>query len=706
MARIALARTFLQDFVKLERPMQRKVQELLSRFQAEHRSSGLNLEAYNSSADPRSRTARVDAGWRAVLAAPEHGDIYILVKVLPHDQADRWMVRNRFTVNTLTGALEVWSISAFEELPAVTGAGTDAEATPSVLGDRSDKDFRQLGIVDEAVIAVARRAQTDDELRVIASALPADQADALLGLAMGMSVEEIYAELLARISVPAPDFAAVDPDDLVTAATREVSRSAFLVVEDEDELAKVLSGEFEEWQVFLHPTQRAIATRDYSGPARITGGAGTGKTVALLHRAVALARAGNGSARVLVTTFTRSLADDLRVRLRTLGGPELLEQIDVRSIDALAHRIVTEADGGQIAVLFGHDLDKAWEDAIDLEGIDREVRFMRQEWEQVVLGQGLRSRDDYFAASRAGRGVRLARRDRAAVWAVIEAFETELSKRGRRTFLQLSDAAAGYLAASTVKPYDHVLVDEAQDLHPAQWRMLRELVEPGRNDLFIAGDTHQRIYEHRVTLSSLGIETRGRSARLRLNYRTTHEILRWSLELLAGEAFDDLEGGEDTLAGYRSVTHGDPPVLVAAAGWPQELADFVDAVRGWVADGLAPEEIGVSARTTHSADQAREALRRAGLPSTKPGNDDRGICVGSMHGMKGLEFRVVAMVDVSASSVPPTIAVTSATEDEVAHRQDLQRERCLLYVAATRAREQLRVSWSGGPSKLLVSELR
>lgn len=389
--------------------------------------------------------------------------------------------------------------------------------------------------------------------------------------------------------------------------------------------------------------------------------------------------------------------------MRALGGPELLARVHVTTVDALARRTVADAEQvGNVRVLVGRDVDDLWQDVIDEEGFPFLKEFLSQEWEQVIFARNIKTRDEYFAAARPGRGVRLPRRDRAEVWRAVEAFEAALQRSGKRTFLQLAAAAAGYLDAAVIKPYDHVLVDEAQDLHPAQWRLLRAAVAPGKNDLFVAGDAHQRIYDHRVSLSGLGIETRGRSTRLRVNYRTTHEILRWSLELLAGQTFDDLDGGVDSLEGYRSVTRGGGPVVTGHETRREELDALADQVRAWQTDGINLDEIGICARTKQTAEVAEQHLRQSGLLPTEPHHAIRGPHIGTMHGMKGLEFRAVAMLDVSATSVPPSVAVADPSEDPVRHAHDLQRERCLLYVAATRAREALAVSWTGKPSSLLV----
>src|SRR3954454_11936245 len=700
MAQIALAKTFMDDLVKLDRGLQRKVQEMIGRLQRDHTSKGLNLERYNAAEDTRSRTARVDIHTRAILAAGG-SDTYILVKVLPHDQADRWMENNKFNVNQLTGALEVIDVTAVENVPAAMAVPSERAARP--LDDVPDKAFAQLGITDQRVIDVARRMATAEEVELLASALPDDQAEALTGLAIGMSVDEIYAGMVARLDEPTKPVAP-DTDDLAAAVKRPASRSAFLVLDDEDALVDVLTRDFEAWHVFLHPSQRAVVERQFNGPARVTGGAGTGKTVALLHRARHLAEAaGVDGPRVLVTTFTTNLQETLVDSLRALAGPELLERIHVTTVDALARRTVADAEQvGNVRVLVGRGVDDLWQDVIDEEGFPFAKEFLAQEWEQVILARNIKTRDEYFGTPRPGRGIRLPRRDRAEVWRAVEAFEAALQRSGKRTFLQLATAAAGYLDAAVVKPYDHVLVDEAQDLHPAQWRLLLPAVAPGKDDLFIAGDSHQRIYDHRVSLSALGIETRGRSTRLRVNYRTTHEILRWSLELLAGQMFDDFDEGEDSLSGYRSVTRGGSPV---ASGHPtrrEELDALVEQVRAWQADGINLDEIGICARTKQTAEVAEQHLRQAGLLPAEPHGAIRGPYIGTMHGMKGLEFRAVAMLDVGATSVPLPIAVTDESEDPVRHAHDLQRERCLLYVAATRAREALAVSWTGQPSQLLV----
>ena len=702
MATLAIAKDFLANYANLQKPVQKKVQDLFVKFAEDSTAPALHLEPVQNSADPRARTVRIDQAYRGVVAAPEGGNVYILVNVLHHDRAYRWVASKKFSVNQLTGALEIYDLT---ELEAVTGDDADkvaGAADAGLFAEVPDKALSQLGLPEE-LLPLVKRLATDEELDAFTTLLPSDQGDVLAMLAAGYSTEEAYAELVADDTA-----GEYDPDDLDAAVRREASSARFYVVDGAEDLTEQLAKPLSLWRVFLHPSQRRYAYRDqYSGPARISGGAGTGKTVVALHRTRHLIeRADEQPPRVLLTTFTRNLAAALRGQLEKLGGPDLADAVEVTNVDALANRLVREAEGSPPGVCRAADERDAWEQAVDEAGSSMTAEFVAKEWEQVVLAQGLDSREGYLHAPRAGRGVRLSRRQRAQVWDAVEIFGNLLAERGQRTFLQLADAAAGYADRQKVTPYDHIVVDEAQDLHPVQWRMLRALVEPGPDDLFIVGDTHQRIYDHRVSLSALGIEIRGRSHRLRINYRTTQEILRWSLALLRGETFDDLDGNEEDLAGYRSELRGSFPVVQGYDSGRDELDALAETIREWASEGIDHHEIGVAARTNQGVDDICAALEANGIDAaridpSRPERTGEAVNVGTMHRMKGLEYRCIAAVDVSDGQVPLPWLITPEADDPLQHRRDLQQERCLLYVACTRAREQLQVSWRKQPSPLL-----
>ncbi len=705
MAKLALSRDMLSDYAALQKRAQSRVAELADMFQrmtAEELrgSKGIHLEAYAKAKDPRARTIRIDDNHRGVVIDAGDDSTYVLIRIGTHDEIDRWMMHNVARVNEATGALEIVNLTAIEAALSVTPAPVSEQR---LFAHRSDKEFRQLGI-PEYLLPTLRAFETQEQLLGLLQALPQNQADALIELTGNESVDVLFGLVAGDI-----DPAKIDTDDVAAALEAPASKSQFRIMTDEAELASVLALPLAQWRTYLHTSQEQLARKPiYNGPVRVTGGAGTGKTVVAMHRAAALAaqlpeQAGTA---ILFTTFTRNLAQVIESDLRLLGGSGLLDDVEVRNVDSLAYRVVQEAEGGRPVVIGSDEVMKLWNDIVDETGIEFSASFLNSEWEHVILALGCASRSDYFAAPRSGRGLRLDRRGRAEVWKAVEALTQSLADQNRRTYLQLAQAAAGYLAARQVKPYRHVIVDEAQDLHETQWRLLRAAVAEGPNDLFIVGDSHQRIYDRKSSLSKVGINIVGRSHRLRINYRTTHEILGWSLALLGEGEYDDLDTGTDPhdFAGYHSFLHGNRPVTLAARSKREEYAGLVERVRSWIDLGIEPDEIGVAARASGSIDAIDRALREASVPTVVLGPDlpsANGVRIATMHRLKGLEFRAVAIVDVDDDNVPAHWELTDRHADEVQFRADLQRELCLLYVACTRAREELWVGWSGKPSRFL-----
>lgn len=666
---------------------------------------GLHLESVENARDKRIRTIRITDFWRGVVLAPDDGsETFLLVKVLPHDDAYIWAAKRLFTTNTATRALEVRNADELEaHTPVLEKHALDA---PELLfSGISDGTFRHLGI-DADVLRLARSLTEKSQLEAVAPWLPEDQLEVLQYLAEGFSPEIVYQDIVA---VRRPTEPASELDERLDQVIANTSSRIRLVVGPQ-ELQDALEKPFDAWRVFLHPTQRRVAYRaSYRGPVQVTGGPGTGKTVVALHRVKQLLGASDHG-RVLLTTYTNALATGLREMLGLLLDHDeaLLARVDVTTVDSFANSVVRREGGAPLKPLSDRDERRLWEKVVNQLDLSFSPEFLAQEDRHVVLAQDVRDAESYLAASRRGRGTGLGAKSRREVWSGVEKFEELLRGRGETTYLRICSRAAELLGGAGEAPYAHVVVDEAQDLHPAQWRVLRAAVAEGRDDLFLTGDPHQRIYDSRVSLGSLGIATGGRSFRLRVNYRSTEEILTWSARLLSPVDVDALDGeGKDSLAGYRSLLHGGAPEVHGHASQQEETDALVERVRRLLDEGVAPQEIGVCARFNTLLDAAETKLTAAGVPVLRVKGRGRpgapGVRLASMHAMKGLEFRAVSVLGVGDGKVPFTNAVAQREADPLQHEADLLRERCLLFVACTRAREALSVTWSGQPSPFLTA---
>lgn len=710
---------------------------------------GLHIEPINGAIDDRVRTGRVNDFYRAVLFKVQgHGAAahYVYLGVLAHDDAIAFAKKARLTVNPVNGIAEL--IIAGEDqlaedvvppadvaLPvAVTPEAPRELITPPPLpallpafGIDEDALVKQLGI-DEALAHAALAATSEDEVLALADKAVQWQGLALIDLASGTSVEDVKTTLSID-QQPAVLVADAGADERLLAALQHpAAQMQFAFIEDDDELRRAIEdSDFAAWRVFLHPEQRRYATATYNGPFRLSGGAGTGKTVVLLHRARHLARQ-NPQARILLTTFTKNLADAMKADLRRLDPTLPLARrlgepgVFVSGIDAAVSAVLRsdEADlaldiepvlGSRSWEISTRTPDSVWRDAAAAAGSElpadlRGKAFLISEYAMVVLPARITSRDGYLTARRPGRGVALDRRKRLAVWSVIEAYRSRASIEGSIDFAEAGAIAATSLErrASGGEPrvLDHVLVDEGQDLNPSHWQFLRALVESGTNDMFLAEDSQQRIYGQSVILGRYGIRVVGRSQRLKLNYRTTAQTLHYAVGVLEGEDFVDLEDSPETAGNYRSARSGPPPRVVECDTLSQELASAAHTVGEWLASGVAPETVGILVRDSQQAGQVSRGLEERGITVrvVEQGTPREGHpLVMTMYRAKGMEFSRVLIFGVNEGLVPAEYLLKDLTE---ADRADaLTRERSLLYVAATRARDELVVTTSGRRSAFL-----
>ncbi|MFR9724651.1 UvrD-helicase domain-containing protein [Streptomyces sp. MS19] len=727
-----------REIVKLDRTVMGAVYKFQHEFRRNPWTNGMDFKRLKG--HDRLWSARVNREYRALLLRLDDDD-WLLVSVKHRRDVHRNLDRLAYGINQVTGAIDYVDLQVVEagvrgpDTPAPDAAPEPATApepaSAETLFARYDAEqLAALGVA-ESLIPIALKLTTDDELLGLAEHAPRHTGEVLLRLCDGVPYEQVREEVTEPVAVAGED--RPDTEDWQAA----VARSQTVVITHDEALQSVLEeGDFGRWKVFLHPTQEKLVHRTYSGPARVSGGPGTGKTIVALHRVRHLVdRLPPGHSRpVLLTTFTRNLAADLRARLISLGGPELLARVDVVHVDQLAQRVVSEsAPGGTRRRIDDTQALREWRELLVEAGESRwDAAFLSDEWNQVILGQAVATRSDYFRVRRAGRGRSVSRADRAEIWQLAEKFVHRLEIKGLETHRQVAERAAqleigrearieerrrrreerGGLdnihaeagsGARLRHRYRHVVVDEAQDLAAAHWKMLRAMVPHAPDDIFLVGDTHQRIYDNQVTLGSLGVNIRGRSARLTLSYRTTRQILGSALGLLEGTGYDDLDGGDEELAGYRSVLNGPRPTLLGAAGWDEEVDVVIAQLDAW--DDVAREAVAICVPTNEMADDVVFRLGRRGIAATKITSDgtrrEEGVHVGTMYRFKGLEYRRMIIAGVSEGLVPRASVDAWERTDPARHRRELQRARSLLFVAATRARDGLVITWNGEPSRFL-----
>ena len=699
--RIGFSSDILDAVARLPKAQQKKVNKFLVDFQKNPKGSGLNFERINGAADDRLRSVRIDQTYRAIIKQPESGNLYLVVWVDHHDAAYDWAARKKVIVNPDTGGIQVFTAShgVEEKTPADV-----APSQPQLFGDLRDRELKRLGVPEELLSLVTGfRSQTD--LLDNEENLPRDAFEALFFVSDGESYDDVVRSLDREAEA-----AEVDTEDFEAALKRPESQRQFVLVEDDLELQEMLNAPLEKWRVFLHPSQHRIVAMNANGPMRVLGGAGTGKTVVAMHRAKRLVEEifSEPSDRVLFTTFTKNLAADIGANLRAICSPSAFQRLEVVNFDRWVASQLKAVDV-DYAMAYGKSVDEAWSDV--LAGIQEDSEyppsFYREEFYGVVLAGGIENRRDYLTVSRIGRGRALNRRARADIWPVFEEYRDRLRTRGlKEPEDAYRDLRSILKESGRVLPYRAVVVDEAQDMSAEAMRLIRQIIpQESENDLFIVGDAHQRIYGYPIVMSHCGINIRGRSRRLRINYRTPEEVRNWAVGLLQGVSIDDLDGGTDTLKGYRSLIHGLDPDVRHYPDFKHEIDSIVEHIEQFSDEDR--RRVCLVARTQQRLAQYQGALEARGIETyaiSRSIAEDRskpGVRLATMHRVKGIEFDHMIVASVNDELLPLKAAFASS-EDQVERRNAETRERSLLYVAATRAKKSLLVTSFGTRSRFLL----
>jgi mRNA-degrading endonuclease RelE of RelBE toxin-antitoxin system len=679
-----IADTFTDSLARLSGEEQKAVKTAAFDLQINPANPGFSFHKLDKAKDKNFWSVRVNSDIRLIVHRTS--DSLLLCYVDHHDKAYDWAERRKLETHPKTGAAQLVEIRETvkevvvpvyvqSELPLPRKA--TSESQPMFAG-RSDDELLGFGVPPEWLNDV-KGVTSDDALLALTDHLPAEAAEALLELATGGKPHVVPPDTTR----PSNPFG--HPD----------AQRRFRVMANVEELQRALDYPWEKWTIFLHPEQRQWVERDYNGPARVSGSAGTGKTIVALHRAAHLART-NLNARVLLTTFSDTLAHSLRSKLNRLiaSEPRLAERVDVYSLDAIGVRLYKTHVGALTLASREtvRDLIKQASDAVG--GHKFTVHFLVTEWHQIVDAWQLQTWEGYRDVARLGRKTRLSEAQRKVLWSIFERVGMELRNRHMITQAGLFTELAAAIAKSANAVFDFAVVDEAQDVNIPQLKFLAALGDSRPDALFFAGDLGQRIFQPPFSWKALGVDIRGRSRTLRVNYRTSHQI-RTQADRLLDPAITDVDGNSEERNDTVSVFNGPPPTICRCETLEEETKTVADWTAARLKEGVLPHEVGVFVRSPAQLERARAAVEQAGLlfktlderVETASGY----VSISTMHLAKGLEFRAVIVMACDDEVIPLQERIETVGDDA-----DLQEvydtERHLLYVACTRARDHLLVT--------------
>ncbi len=644
-----IADTFTDSLARLTGDEQRTAKTTAFDLQMNPAHPGLQFHKLDGARDRNFWSVRVSHDVRLIVHRTAAS--LLLCYVDHHDRAYRWAERRKLETHPKTGAAQLVEVrETVREItvPRYVEAEHEAPPGPPLFADIPDDDLLAYGVPEEWLEDV-RRADEDTVLE-LAEHLPGEAAEALLELATGGTPQ------FAR-----PADTVEDPFEHPDAQRR------FRVMNNVEELQRALEFPWEKWTIFLHPEQQDLVEKRYSGPARISGSAGTGKIVVALHRATYLTRS-NPDVRVLLTTFSDALANSLRAKLRLLISNELRlgERLEVHSMDAIGRRLY-ESNLGKIELAPREVLRRLLEESAgDVEDHRFSLHFLLIKWEQVVDAWQLGTWEEYRDVKRLGRKTRLPEQQRQVLWTIFEGLRSRLEDRDFATKADMFSRLATHLANVEHSPFDFAILDEAQDISVAQLRFLAALGGNRPDSLFFAGDLGQRIFQQPFSWKTLGVDIRGRSRTLRINYRTSHQI-RMQADRLLDPELADVDGVTEERAGTVSVFNGPAPIIRVSDGPEDEMQSVAEWLTGLREAGLMPHEMGIFVRSAAELDRARGAVEDAGLPfevlDEKIETTSGHVSISTMHLAKGLEFRAVVVMACDDEVIPSQERIETVADE-------------------------------------------
>lgn len=689
---------FFESLIDLPKGIQKKVIDFQKKFRENSKSSAIHLEPILSFKDSSLRSARVDQTYRAIIKVPDSGETYFLLWVDHHDKAYEWATNKVFQWNENTQSMQVFTAPEILE-------GKD-EVKPEIIEEEkglfrgyTDSDLLKIG-VPSVLLPSIRGIESLDDLEHIEKFIPQDTFENLFYLADGASIEQLIFE------IEEGKIEAVTEEEQLRSINNQRS---FIELTDDELFNDILEGNLKKWKYYLHPSQRKLVNGSFTGTVKVSGGAGTGKTVAALHRMKFLSDNRRPGEKILFTTFTKALTENLKALSTDLEID--LNGITISNIDALAFDLVKEflLIPNDYKVFGLHNVRKPeeiWEEVLDTELTTFDSDFLEKEYNDVVLYLDVKSIEEYLKAPRVGRGKAISRTQRREVWTLMEKYNRTKAQYRFYHKEELYNLLVNFLKTHNTKVYDYALVDELQDFSNVELRVVRALMEEKPNDLFLVGDPLQKIYDKRINFSQAGINIRGKkSRRLRINYRTTEEIKKLAISIVNDEHYDDFDGHEEEKGGYVSLFHGKHPQYTVFHSKDQEIQHVIAEIESLLEGQYKPEEIAISSRTKNGLKDFRTTLHQKSIPYTEYESGSKvghknGINLLTFHNIKGLEFKQVFLVDVNNRTCPLIFdSFDNFSDSEKANY--LRHEKSLLYVAVSRAIQRVEITGIGKKSQVV-----
>lgn len=696
--RLFLSETFFDAVFKLPKKTQDKVVAFQKKFRENPASPGIHLEPIAQFKNSTMRTARVDDNYRVIIGILD-GNTYSLLYVADHEEAYRWGMSKRFVWNEHTQACQLISV---EEKADDFTPSSQPEIENTFFTGVPEEKLLKIGIPQEAIGRVMSIKSLDD-LDALEPILPIDAYENLFNIMDGANIDDVICSI--------EEGQAHENEDKLLS---DNNKRRFVEITDDDELQRIIDQGMDKWQIFLHPSQRKLVDAEYKGTMKVSGGAGTGKTIAAIHRLKYLCQ--NPDAKVLFTTYTKTLRINLADSIIKLGVPSnkyTLNNIDRVLLDvAKAYKI---KDGYNVLDYSGDEESlKLWREVLETEVTEFDEQFLYDEYIDVIVYYGNNDVKEYMMQPRVGRNKALNRKQRIEIWKLVEKYVALKQERKVVDRLELFNETTNYLNENNIHPYTNVIADEFQDFSNPELKFLRALVAEGENDLFLVGDPIQRIYTGRkMNFGAAGINVRGiRSKKLKINYRTTEPIKRVAVGVIKGVDYDDLDGGKESTKGYVSLIHdGVAPQYKIVSDANAEVEQVIEWLNECLDNGIKLSEICIAAPSMQLLKGIQTRLHRDGteyrvLKGEQKQGSTNGVDLCTFHSLKGLEYRVIILTDVNERNLPSkeTEGYPFSGMDNASKKEFLSAKRSLLYVAITRARQLVYMVGFGEPTELLKHE--